>query len=439
MSRLSSTLVILGLLSFASAALAQEQQSSYLSSPCIGESLARPTLKRRLPTPDNPSVASVAGETVETTKPCEPRQTDSNDTPQTVRISFEGLKSMSESDLRKRFREQRVKLPKDPTMEPELVQKAEEEIKEFLTERGYMHPTVYTRIEKSEGTSNSLAFVVNEGPRFGISEFRFEGNRIFSSELLASMLRKLMTGYDEMGHQGYDADTLSYALHSLQNFVRSRGYLQANFSEPKIAEVGSGLMITVHADEGVLFRLGKIDIEGAGMISPQRIRAMLDLHTGDVANGARVSRWLFNELKEAYGELGFIQYTSEVEPEFHVQPDRAEGVVDLKITVDEGRRFKFSTISFAGVEGAEMQLQPLLRIRPGEIYNQHLFEDSIKKVNEAGLFEFVDKDKDVDFRTNEEEGLVNISIKITAKATPDPGIVRPAREPLAATVLSPRR
>ena len=423
MSRLSLTLVILGLLSFGSTVLAQEQQPSVLTTPCrVDSSVTRSTLKRRLPTPDNATVVSEPGETVEITKPCDPLNTAENDHKQAARTSFEGLKSMSESDLLKRFRERRIKLPKDPTTETELVQKAEEAIKEFLNERGYMHPIVYTRIERSAGTSNALVFVVNEGPRFGISDFRFEGNRIFSSDLLAAKLREYMAGYKETGQQGYDADILNYALLSLNNFARSQGYLRATFGEPKIAEVGTGLMITVHADEGVLFRLGKIDIEGSGMISPQRIRAMLDLQTGDVAQGTKISKWLFEELRQAYGELGFIQYTAEAEPMFHLKHGRSEGVVDFRVTVHEGRRFKFSTISFAGEDAAEMQLRQLLQIRAGDIYNQRLFVDSIRKVNEAGLFEFVDKDRDVDFRTNEEDGLVDIVIKITGKTTQASGI-----------------
>src|SRR5437660_1492380 len=203
MSRLSLALVVLGILSFESAALAQRGQVSAITKPCtVDESPGRPTLKRRLPTPDDPTSAS---DHVENTEPCDPPGSpDLNDNQETAKISFQGLNSISESDLRQRFREKRITLPKDWTLEPNLVQKAEEAIKEFLTGQGYLHPTVYTRVDKIEGASNGLVFVVDEGPRFGIGEVRFEGNRIFSSQLLAAKMREYLARFEMNGHEGYD-------------------------------------------------------------------------------------------------------------------------------------------------------------------------------------------------------------------------------------------
>ena len=54
------------------------------------------------------------------------------------------------------------------------------------------------------------------------------------------------------------------------------------------------------------------------------------------------------------------------------------------------------------------------------VFNQRLFEESVNKLNETGLFEFVDKDKDADFRTNVEEGLLDIAIKLTRKISQTP-------------------
>jgi len=50
-----------------------------------------------------------------------------------------------------------------------------------------------------------------------------------------------------------------------------------------------------------------------------------------------------------------------------------------------------------------------------DVYNASLFEKSIDNLNNSGLFELVDKDKDADFRMNEEEGWVDITIKLKRK------------------------
>ena len=54
-------------------------------------------------------------------------------------------------------------------------------------------------------------------------------------------------------------------------------------------------------------------------------------------------------------------------------------------------------------------------INEGDIYNQNYFEFSITRLNQLGYFNPIDKDKDADFRTNEEEGLVDVTVKVQEK------------------------
>jgi outer membrane protein assembly factor BamA len=119
-------------------------------------------------------------------------------------------------------------------------------------------------------------------------------------------------------------------------------------------------------------------------------------------------------LKQVYGEHGYIQYTAEVTPEFKSAPDKSEGVVDLEITIDEGRRFKVGKIKFAG-EQLPDGLESMILIHSCDVYNASLYEKSIDNLNNSGLFEFVDKDKDADFRVNEEERWVEITIMLKRK------------------------
>src|SRR5213080_4628723 len=51
----------------------------------------------------------------------------------------------------------------------------------------------------------------------------------------------------------------------------------------------------------------------------------------------------------------------------------------------------------------------------GDIYNQNTFEFSVIRLNQLGYFNPIDKDKDVDFRTNDEEGTVDVTVKVAEK------------------------
>ena len=111
--------------------------------------------------------------------------------------------------------------------------------------------------------------------------------------------------------------------------------------------------------------------------------------------------------------MGFIEYAAELNPTFKNNPRNAsEGIVDFEVTIDEGKRFTLRSISFIGDNLPEKELRDLLLTREGDIYNQRLYEESIDKLNDSGWLEPLHKDKNADFRTNEEEGTIEIAIKV---------------------------
>src|SRR5260370_16506456 len=54
-------------------------------------------------------------------------------------------------------------------------------------------------------------------------------------------------------------------------------------------------------------------------------------------------------------------------------------------------------------------------LNEGDIYNQSNIEISILRMNQLGCYNLIDKEKDADFRTNEEEGLVDVTLKVSEK------------------------
>jgi len=378
--------------------------------------VGRPVLKRRAPQPDTQITPQTQPDT-STTQPCNTIVNTTGSELETVEIRIDGLINVSESDVRKRMRERRF-VPKS-VAEADGVAKAESGIRQILFEDGYRRAQVSSRIEQHDPERPVLVFLVNEGPRFILSEIHFEGNHVFPSELLVSKAKECVSGFHKDNPSWFDPEVLDYCLHNLANFERWQGYLRARFSEPAVDEVGAGVMITVRADEGVLYRLGQLEIEGADHIPQPDIRSMLDMQTGDIANGEKLAKTFYEDLKASYGEKGFIQYTAEIQPEFHKDVRAGEGVVDIKVTIDEGRRFKIRKIVFKGDSLPDNDPRQLLLLHDGDVYNQKSFEESVRRINDTGWFLPLDKDKDVDFRTNEEEGLVDVVIKITKRLPQD--------------------
>src|SRR5439155_8010086 len=177
------------------------------------------------------------------------------------------------------------------------------------------------------------------------------------------------------------------------------------------------LKITVPIIDGKLYRLGELKIEGNSIFSEQAIKAIIGLQKGEVANGEALSKALYENLKKYYGQQGFIQYTAEVAPTFKDNPQNPnEGIADFLVTIDEGKQFTLRRLEFTGnTFTRDNVLRREVLMNEGDIYNQSLFEYSVTRLNQLGYFNPIDKEKDADYRTNEEEGLVDVTVKVSEK------------------------
>ncbi len=398
--------LIIGLAFLNSPALSQTAWSPVVVECANKTATGRPTLKRRQPAPDSGS-PSLRGEQPPEREECRNSEISQN-VANEPKVRFEGLHAFTVAKVLQLFRARRVWV-QNQTSPSQVLERASSVLKESLVARGYARASVEALRDEETG---AIVLWVLEGPRFSIGEIRFKGNRIFPSEELAARMRGFLQHYEESA-KGYDADIFDVCLRQLSSFIRSRGYLQARLGEPKKELIEGALVVTVPVEEGALYRLGEIKIEGAENFTPEQVRAMLSLQRGDIANGEAFGKWLYEDLKKLYGEIGYIEYMAEIDPEFKaVDQGSNEGPVDLRVTIDEGQQFRIRSIKFDGNHVSESELHTLLLIRPGDVFNQQLLEKSVNQLNETGWFQTIDKDKDTDFRTDEEEALLDITIQV---------------------------
>jgi outer membrane protein assembly factor BamA len=322
-----------------------------------------------------------------------------------VRIEFYGLSAFSYCEALQFLRGDGVGFNEMPNSK--ATERAASIIKERLQSLGY----VRARVDpvRDEETSRVL-FVVNEGQRLALSDVRFEGNRAFTTEELSQHYSTCLARHQKTSTNEYDGEVHSYCDHVLMNLMRSRGYLEAKV-EPENEIIDRGIVLKLKIDEGVLYRIGHIRITGNEALSLPQVRAKLELREGDIADGDKIGNWLFGDLKTLYGELGFIQYTGEIIPTFN----RESRIVDLAVEIEEGERFTLRSLEFSGYVSKAINPHDLFVIREGDVFNQSLFEESIKRLNDSGVFEFIDKDRDVEFLKNNEESTLKVVVKLRNK------------------------
>jgi outer membrane protein insertion porin family len=353
-------------------------------------------------------------------------------------LQFEGLKSVPESDVLKAFRERRVGIQKENVSDPVKLNNAVRVLKELLASKGHPNATVEVRRDEVSATSEAVTFVIKENERVRVVEVQFEGNQHFSDGELRGAMRYvkeagLITRFQ--GKDILDREKLDVDLKLVRNHMASKGYLQARVGEPRIEGLGErrtgfpvlplpllsstdeALRITVPITEGKLYRLGDVKIEGNSIFSEQVIRGVIGLQKGDVASGERIYKGLFEDLKKIYGNSGFIQYSADAEPTFKDNPANAnEGIADYIITIDEGKQFTLRRLEFQGnTFTRDNVLRREFVLNEGDIYNQQYVEYSVLRLNQLGFFDPIDKERDIDFRQDEERGEVDVNVKVAER------------------------
>src|SRR4030081_315952 len=97
-------------------------------------------------------------------------------------------------------------------------------------------------------------------------------------------------------------------------------------------------------EEGDKYSLGEITFKNNKAVSNTKaLRALFPMKDGDTFDRSKVAKGLEN-LQKAYGQLGYINFTSIPNTTF----DEEKKLVFLDIDVDEGKQFLVRRIEFSG-------------------------------------------------------------------------------------------
>jgi outer membrane protein insertion porin family len=357
-------------------------------------------------------------------------------------LQFTGAKALQESDILKEFREKRVGISKEAVYDPVKARNATRILREMLASKGYPNATVNIQEEEVSATSVAITFEIDQGNRSRIVEIQFEGNENFSDGELRGALELVKeTGMISRfkGQDILDLRKLQYDLQrNVLGYMRSKGYFQARLGDPVVEGLGlkrtdflplitlplplisskdDTLRITVPVAEGKIFRVGTLKVEGNSIFSEQQILAIVGLKAGEIADGKRLQEGIYDDLKNIYGQQGFVQYNAEPATEFRDHPTNPnEGIVDITITIDEGKQFTLRRLEFTGnTFTRDRVMRREFLINEGDIYNWRYLEISVARLNQTQYFDPVDKDQDVEIRTDEEQGDVDLIVKIKEK------------------------
>jgi outer membrane protein insertion porin family len=350
-------------------------------------------------------------------------------------IRYPGLKSATESEVLTMFKERRVNISRESTLDPAKANGARVVLREVLAEKGHPDAKVDVEIEEISATTVALVFNIEEGPRVRVKEILFVGDHDKFSQ---RSLRGAMKLVKESGlfstftsKDIYFRDKLLDDLERVRRFLGSKGYLQAKLGEPKIESAGKtssgiplpllrksgpGLRITVPVEIGRRYKISKIDERGVDAFQPGIITLASQLRVGEYVDANKIAENIYGSkgVKELYGMQGFIQADVNFIPKFIDRTDE-EGDIEVTLEVDEGRQFSLRRLEFIGnTSTRDVVLRREVAIDEGNIYNKRLWDYSILRLNQLGLFDEI-KEKDAITRTNDRDQTVDIDLQVKEK------------------------
>ena len=348
-------------------------------------------------------------------------------------INYKGLNVVSQSDVLDRFKKEKVPLSVESQYDPTKIKRAETVLKELLAEHGHQFATIKTEVKNIPPASVQVNFNIKEGPTVKVGEIKFVGNQHISSLVLRRSMKNLRPVgipysivLENLFAKTFDSSKLEEDAERVRFAYRDKGYYNAAVEEPRTQirdEGGLSLLtfrpnkgkridILMPIEEGDRYRLTGITFTGNKAVTNVRaLRGTFAMKDGEYFNSTLMGKGMEN-LKKAYGQLGYINFGAIPKPVFNEQ----NKTVAFTIDIDEGKPFYVSRIEIQGnTLTRDRVIRRELLLEEGQVYNSQLWEYSLLRLNQLDYFDPLKVDQDSEAHQDTEAGTVDLLLKVKEK------------------------
>ncbi len=345
-------------------------------------------------------------------------------------LTYPGLSSVQLSDVLDRFKERKVGISVESQYDPTKIKKAEVVLKDLLSEHGRQFATIRTEVRPIPPSSVAITFQIKEGPKVKVGRIQFEGNQKVGSRTLRRAMKNLKPlgiprsiFLESIFSKTFDAKKLNEDAERVRDEYQQRGYFKALIQDPKtetrdtggfripvlMKGGGKAVDITVPIEEGERYRLGSINFKNAKAVTNLlALRGLFPIGDGDLFNTAHIRKGL-EQLRKAYAELGYINFTSV--PDTKIDDQKLE--ISLEIDVDEGKQFFVRRIEFQGnTTTRDKVIRREVALEEGQVYNGRLWEMSLLRLNQLGYFEQLSPEQDSVVKQDVKDATVDLTLKV---------------------------
>jgi outer membrane protein insertion porin family len=366
------------------------------------------------------------------------------------RIRYVGNKSVSESDILDRFKDRKVGLSVESQFDPTKIKRAVVVLKELLAEHGRQFATIkptYERIPASNAVI--LTFNIDEGPKVKVGKITITGNHAFSQRRIVRAMRHSRPYGVPLGlfflpvmSKTFDRQKLAEDLEvGIRGLYQDHGYFRVLVKDPILKTVdvnraglpgpwplvghkhGKATNITIPVEEGSRYRMGKLVVRSADpekglFFKTDYLEKIFPLKPGDIFATDKIRKSL-EDYRKLYGAWGFIDFTAEPLTEI----DEAHKRINLTLEFDQQKQYYVRRIEFVGnTTTRDKVIRRELLLSEGDLFNSHLWELSILRLNQLDYFEQLKPENAADIKRNVKEGTVDLTLHVKEKGKQSIGL-----------------
>jgi outer membrane protein insertion porin family len=305
------------------------------------------------------------------------------------RVIFEGDRALKEDKLR-----DEVTAKPRGVFTRAKVQQDVQRIIELYRRAGRINATVTPKIVELPQKRVDLVFEIDEGPKSGVLDVNFVGNKEFSDNALRDVVvTKRSVWYKPFSaNDNYDPDRVDYDEQQLRDYYRNRGYYNFRVvsSVAELRPERNGFVITYTLDEGREYRFGKLSVETKlQKLDSAILQRLLPISSGDLYREDAMTA-ATDALTFAAGSAGFAFV--DIRPRFVAHEDT--GLVDVIFEVVEGPRVYVDRIDIVGnTQTLDKVIRREMEVSEGDAFNQVLVDRSKNRIRGLGFFKDVTVDE----------------------------------------------
>ena len=332
--------------------------------------------------------------------------------PAIAQIDFSGLKAFDKDVVKKAVRE--AGLAEGRIFDRSVLDRSEQELKRQYLTKGLYAMTVSTTVTPLERNRVSINFAIEEGEIAKIRKINIVGAEAFRESTLLEEMELSEGGWFAWytKENQYSKQKLTADLEALRSFYLNRGYLEyaVESTQVSITPDKKDIYITIAINEGKKFTVADVRLAGDLIVGEAVLRPLIELATGDVFNGERLTAST-KKIQERLGNEGYAFANANAAPEI----DREKQTVSFTIYIDPGRRVYVRRINVAGnTRTRDEVIRREMRQLEGSYYDGEKINESRKRIDRLSYF------RDVNIETPPVSGSpdqVDVNLKVEEKPT----------------------